>query len=346
MRSVCEIADLSPHFGHIHLVSALSMLTRAQRLKRPAGEESVLDTKRRRMLAMAGPASDKTRDMFFSIDDIVQGIMYCLDPVDVAALSQTCRALHAHVDPATNATLYCRLFHNLFDDLNTCRRGGYEWNTEKVFTHPEQDILKGSTRTCFDMQSEVPDYARLVKSRIRARGIVNSPHASIKAANRAAVTSVLLDILLTSSNLSNDARDSNNVTFLRRLLSSKANIADWLDPRILLDPPGGQSSCLPLSKSAAKCCAQQAARLRLAALNRAHIRKLKYSDGLAHRSEIYRIANFSDDNLWGPFMQTKTSNGKTTLLPDYKMLDNISMVMSLNIESAWRQVRQCQRIIL
>jgi len=61
---------------------------------------------------------------------------------------------------------------------------------------------------------------------------------------------------------------------------------------------------------------------------------LSYKAGQVYREEVYRSSNFEEENFYGPLK--KGTAGK--MVVDWRMLDAVSITMSLNVRSAWHQV--------
>lgn len=74
--------------------------------------------------------------------------------------------------------------------------------------------------------------------------------------------------------------------------------------------------------------------LRLAGITHQEGNWFTYKSGQQFRETVYRGANFSEENIYGPF--EKRSDGKRVI--DWGLLNAIAQVMSLNVRSAWHQV--------
>lgn len=101
--------------------------------------------------------------------ELVQAILTKLDPTDVAACSETCRTLREYQDPDSNPLLWKALFLSLFDPIEGVGliRAGLPLSQAQRAKRAGRKI----------------DYARVVKERCRARGVVHSPHAAKKVSS-------------------------------------------------------------------------------------------------------------------------------------------------------------------
>lgn len=101
--------------------------------------------------------------------EILHQILVELDPIDVASVAQVCRSLSSQVDPAGNSLLWRDLFHRLFDDVHSSYRPGHSWRQRPArIAIADED---GGKPIAKPITSDI-DYARLVRERCRARGIV------------------------------------------------------------------------------------------------------------------------------------------------------------------------------
>lgn len=232
--------------------------------------------------------------------EVIFCILANLDPVDVAALSQTSRALHAYVAEG-NVLLWRTLFLNLFD-------------------MPDPD------------QPPIGDYCQCVKDRCKARGIVRAPHRYKQAAERSFVLRTLESILMTTPRTL-PLGTSKNAACLEALLGPKSATKDWLT----VVPPWTHASC---GRSDVVCQDKEArdldrisSQLHLAGMSMREVAGLTYKFGQPYRQEVYRGSNYDETNLFGPY--EKRTDGQ--LVIDWLLLNAIATVMALNVHGAWHQ---------
>lgn len=173
----------------------------------PAAKKQRRTRKLTAAMAKYTPASDQMRDRFFQVGEIVEKVLVHLDPVDVAAVAQTCWAMHDLILPSNNPTLWRRLYDRMFDPIDSCRRLGFDWRKAIPLcnVHPVQSshlsvrklaksratsrraapawIVQRDANSTAEIGAEDDcdvNYATLVQSRCRARGVLHSPHEEKK----------------------------------------------------------------------------------------------------------------------------------------------------------------------
>lgn len=119
-------------------------------------------------------------------------------------------------------------------------------------------------------------------------------------------------------------------------MGSRSVVQDWLTcrPPWAQDPDSTDEEPRNLPPNRLDTIASH---LHLAGLSMREISSISYKKGQAYREEVYKGTNFDSDNLYGPLTKKKDSS----LSIDWRMVDAISIVMALNVRSAWHQVNKC-----
>ncbi|KZV95623.1 hypothetical protein EXIGLDRAFT_468470 [Exidia glandulosa HHB12029] len=214
---------------------------------------------------------------FFSAipTELVEHIIYNLDPEDLTRIALVSKALHVLVYETSDKHIWRVIFLTLFDDPNHA----LPHIAAELPENPEHDPA-----TLYDWRSNL-------QRRIRARNIMRK-FLDASTADRIFCLETLVDIVLTAAPFSDVVPDSRSTTFVHTLLDSYPipGLAHWI-------PTTAREH-------------QLKAWLRSfgpAAPKHPDVSNLDLERKVA-RAFVYDLRNYQRENWWGPYLETKNVN--------------------------------------
>lgn len=242
--------------------------------------------------------------------ELLHNIFVYIEPADLRAVSLTCRQLNDFV--RTNRLLFKELYLQRFVSTTallkslptlTCRQDGH-----------------------FDTwaETEQPDFVKLLKDTERLRRILVNTDLDPESSGLLDDVNRLTTALLSSANP--DAEASLTIQFLHDHFQRPGNLERFLTNTHL----HGRARHSPLPRPAT---GQLCARLHnLYGISIDHLRKrCKDTTYPYARAITYDIRGFTDNNMWGPFLDESSEEMIGGLKVDWEKLEAIMIVLGYNL---------------